>query len=199
MALFLTAVLALALSLSAAAAAAASDRVDSLTTTTTELSDGHPATQVAAIAFELAYDTNALGPASCVPLHVGCAPVPVAGDTTGAVFEFTPDSPHFADIAAKLTDGVPQVVNSFVRVFRADGTPLLVFGEGWPESAIGRGNPDLAGCQLDRIRLTLVECSLVGTQSGYTLRYQVRWTLFSTRTNVAVARCSWGALKQLYR
>ena len=153
------------------------------------------------ISLELGYDTDLLN-GICVAPHVGCDTIPLAAVLPGATFDFNASSPHFADVTAKLTDGLDELILvSSVRMFSVAGALVFAYGGGCRESCQGIGSPDLNGFRIDLIRVRIVQFDLGSPASGQGLEAtsQIDWEFYGARDDVATVRTTWGALKLLYR
>ena len=96
-------------------------------------------------------------------------------DEDSGAIDFTSESDEdFDALAARLTDGVDELLHIFVRASNAG------VGNGWPESVWVDGSPDLVGNRLDFIRLIVHELSVApytspngGTEGT---QWDVDWT-----------------------
>ncbi len=152
------------------------------------------------VSIELGYDNDLLN-GICVAPHVGCDTMPQAAVLAGSTFDFTAGSPHFAEVTAKLVDGMDEVIVSSVRMFTSAGALVFVYGSGCRESCQGIGSPDLSGYAIDLIRLRVIRFDLRAPASGPGLEVssQVDWEFYGVRSNVATLHTTWGGLKLLYR
>ena len=109
--------------------------------------------------------------------------------------DYTPaNASTFGDIASGLTNGLDEYVDFLVHVVSVGGWA----GWGDQESDLGFGDPDLAGAEVQLIRLIVEELAVCRDGDWVTYEGTTTWEFWG-EPDAPVLPVTWGRVKSLYR
>jgi len=138
---------------------------------------------VASVSFELGFEAPASGEEICELPRVGCEVIPIGNIYSGAVFVFDgSNSMYFEDVVTGLTNDTDQLLWFILSFYNSSNTKLHCVGTANYESYELNRSPDLAGYQIDFIRLkvnnfTLSEKSCCGG-GGLEFAVNITWEIY---------------------
>jgi hypothetical protein len=139
---------------------------------------------VASVSFELGFEGDIVGEV-CESPHVGCEAVSLGQIFPGAIFDYdASNSMYFADVVTGLTNGTDELLYSVIRFFNSSDALLHAGAVGNFESYALKRSPDLAGAQIDFIRVkvnsfTLSERSCCGG-GGLEFTADIEWEIYGS-------------------